>query len=68
MLDKVKGWFEGKKTHIVSWVGIGVALAGFLLGPLDVGPIHLPKIEFKDFWHILVTGGGISFLRLGLKK
>lgn len=68
MLEKAKAFLEGKKTHIISWVGIAVALVGFTLGPLDVGPIHIPHLEFKDFWQILITGGGLSFLRLGINK
>lgn len=66
MLKDYASKIAGYRTHAVQVVAIVVGLAAFIWGPIDVGAIHLPKIEFKDLLEILQVGGGLSFLRLAL--
>jgi len=59
---------EGYKTHAVQVVAVLVGVSCFIWGPIDLGSIHLPKIEFKELLEILQIGGGLSFLRMALNK
>jgi len=68
MLGQWKEKIAGYKTHAVQVVSILVAIFAFVYGPADFGAIHIPKIEFKDLLEILQVGGGLSFLRMALKK
>ena len=67
MLEKYATKIQGYKTHVVQVVAVVVGVAAFIWGPLDIGAIHIPHIEFKDLLEILQVGGGLSFLRMALK-
>lgn len=60
--------FEGYKTHAVQVLAIVIGVSCFLWGPIDIGNIHLPKLEFKELLEILQIGGGLSFLRMAINK
>lgn len=68
MLEGVRAKLDGKKTYIISIVGILVGLVGLLFGPVDLGPINIPKITYGEFWSIVWNGGLFSALRVGLTK
>lgn len=67
MLEKYTDKIQGYKTHAVQVVAVVVGVAAFVWGPIDVGSIHIPHIEFKDLLEILQVGGGLSFLRMAMK-
>lgn len=64
MIDKLDGY----KTHAVQVLAVVLGLSCFIWGPIDIGSIHLPKIEFKELLEILQVGGGLSFIRMALSK
>lgn len=68
MLETYKAKIEGYKTYAVQILAILIAIVSFIWGPVDVGTMHLPKIEFRELLEILQIGGGLSFLRMALKK
>lgn len=67
-LDKLKAALDGKKTHLTQIAAVVIAVAAYLWGPVDVGAIHIPKLEFKELIEILQVGGGFIFARMGISK
>lgn len=68
MINKIVLGVSGYKTYVVAVVGILVAFVAAAWGPIDLGPVQVPAIEWKDFWGVLWNGGLLSFLRMGVKK
>ncbi len=68
MLDKLKGFIDGKKTYITVVIGIIVAIAGYLYGPINVGPVDIPSVSSQEVWTIVWNGLMFLFLRKGVKK
>lgn len=68
MFDKVADLFEGKKTYIVSAIGVIVALAGHFFGPFGVGEVQIPKMEWTQVWAVVWQSGLFSALRAGVAK
>lgn len=68
MLERIKELTDGWKTHAVQVLAILIALSAMIWGPYEVGNLRIPQMDFKDFLEILQVGGGLSFLRLAVKK
>lgn len=63
MLDSLKAKLEGKKTYLTAGLGILVALAGVLFGPIDLpGGLTIPALSANDLIQVIWTSGLFSFL------
>lgn len=67
MLTKLMGSIEGYKTYVLAVLGVVVGLIGVLWGPVDIGPIDIPKLSWGDFWNVVWNGGLFAALRHGVK-
>lgn len=68
MLQKLLGSVSGYKTYITLIVGVFIALLGALWGPIHVGPVDIPQVQWPDFWKIVWEALAASFLRSGVSK
>ncbi len=68
MLNKVFAAIDGKKTYIVSILGIIVALVGHFWGPLTFGGVQIPQESWNDVWKAVQLSGLASTLRHAISK
>lgn len=67
MLEKLKAGLDGKKTYITLGLGVLVAVAGNLFGPIDLpGSYDIPAVSSSDMWKIIWEGLAATFLRAGI--
>lgn len=68
MLGKITSFASGWRTYAVQIMAILIALSSMIWGPYEVGNLHVPQFQFSDLLAIFQIGGGLSFLRLAVKK
>lgn len=67
MFDSLKEKLDGKKTYITVGVGLLVAGAGVLFGPVDLpGPVDIPAVTPQEFFKLLWEGLIGTFIRVGV--
>jgi len=66
MFEKLKGITEGKKTYITAALGIIVVLSGALMGPIDIGTVHIPAFTWNEFFKYAWETALAVFIRKGI--
>lgn len=59
---------NGKKTYILSVLGILVAVAGHFWGPFSIGSLSVPQFSWNEIVSIAWGSGMFSALRHGVAK
>lgn len=68
MLNGLMSKLDGYKTYITGTAGILVAIVGCYFGPVDMGPVHIPKIDSSVMWPLVWNGLMALFIRNGVSK
>jgi hypothetical protein len=68
MLAKLFASLQGKKTYVLSVLGIAIALIGHFFGPISVGGLDIPAFTWSQVWQTIWTSGLFSALRNGVTK
>ena len=68
MLDKIKAKISGYGTYITVWIGVALAGVGLLFGGVDLGTVHIPAVDPKEFIEIVFAAIAATRLRMGVKK
>ena len=66
MLTKLWTALDGSKTYLLALGGIVVALIGHFWGPVTVGPVQIPHLDWSGVWPIVYNSGLFAALRHGV--
>lgn len=62
MLTKLWAALDGYKTYVLAVFGILVALIGHFWGPVQIGAISIPQMDWPAVWNVVWNGGLFSAL------
>lgn len=56
MVTKVWSLIDGKKAYILGGLTILTALVGKFMGPVDVGAMQIPAMDWSAAWDMIWKG------------
>jgi hypothetical protein len=69
MLGNIKEKVSGYKTYITVALGLLIATAGVLFGPIDLpGNVDIPAMTPTEYFQFIWANVVAVFLRMGVKK
>ena len=66
MLSDLANALQGRKTYVLSGLGIVIALLGHFFGPTSLVGIQIPAFSWNEVWQAVYTSGLFAALRAGV--